>query len=225
MERSRGILSIKIINGLVGKNPQYVTITCSYCHIKGKLIDVGKRLGLQDGLLTDCMDDILITKGTWKSLKNLWDPCLRTDVLSLAFTYRRYPDKNCHFSEFGKKSFLTITSLGWTLKMSLVLDEPNYTYSHQHTRHFKREACYGGTVGANKQVFRSTLHTEILEIIQKHLKSNSQEICKLKHEYRKDERVFREKYGIENEKMTVADEDYRIFIKKRKRGSYQQKIS
>ena len=101
MKRSRRLLSLKTFNGLVGKNPQYVTFTCSYCHIKGKLIDVGKRLGLQDGLLTDCMDYNLITKGTWKSLGNMWDPYLRTDVLSLAFTYRRYSDKICHISEFG----------------------------------------------------------------------------------------------------------------------------
>ena len=109
--------------------------------------------------------------------------------------------------------------------MSLGLDEPNYTYSHQYTRHFIREACYGGTVGAKIQGFRSTLHTEILEIIQKQLKSNSQGICKLKHEYRKDKKVFRGKYGNEYEKMTGADEDHRLSNKKRKRRTYQQMIS
>ena len=46
VETSRGILSIKKLNGLVGRNPQYVTLICSYSHLNGKLIDVGKTFGL-----------------------------------------------------------------------------------------------------------------------------------------------------------------------------------
>ena len=54
--KTRGILSIKILNGSVRKIPQYVTFTCSYCPIKGKLIDVGEMFGLQIGLFEGKMD-------------------------------------------------------------------------------------------------------------------------------------------------------------------------
>ena len=94
----------------------------------------------------------------------MWDPYLRLDLLSVAFIYRRcsdknydISDKNYDISEFGMKDCSTTPSLGWKLMMSLGQDEPFYTYNHQCTRHFIREACYGGIVGANIQEFNSSL--------------------------------------------------------------------
>ena len=44
-ETSRCILSIKIFIAYVGKIPQYVTLTCSDCQLKGKPIAIGKMFG------------------------------------------------------------------------------------------------------------------------------------------------------------------------------------
>ena len=87
----------------------------------------------------------------------MWDLFLRSDVLFLAFIYRRYSDKFSDISEFGLKDFLTTSSLGWELLMSLGQDEPVYTYTDQYTRFFKREVCFGGKVAANKQELKSKL--------------------------------------------------------------------
>ena len=81
----------------------------------------------------------------------MWDPYLRLDVLSLAFIYRRSSDKFIDISEFGMKDCLTISSLEWKVMMSLGQAEPIHTYGHQYTRHFIRETCYGGRVGARIQ--------------------------------------------------------------------------
>ena len=62
VKRSRGILGIKILNGLVGEKPQYVTFTGNYCFLKGKLIDIVKMFALQDGILEDSVDHSLFTK-------------------------------------------------------------------------------------------------------------------------------------------------------------------
>ena len=59
---SRGILSNKIFNDLVGKILQHVTYTCSFCQSKGKLIDVGKMFGLRDGFLKDKTDHCIEQK-------------------------------------------------------------------------------------------------------------------------------------------------------------------
>ena len=48
VKKSKAMLSTKTFNGQVGKNPQYVLFTCSFCLLKGKLIDVGERFGLQN---------------------------------------------------------------------------------------------------------------------------------------------------------------------------------
>ena len=113
----------------------------------------------------------------------MWDPCLRMDVFPSAFIYRRYSDVIQDTSYFGMKACLTFWSPGWKLMMSLGQDEPIYTYNHQYTRHFIREACYGGRVEANIQEFVSTLCTEFKTILQNHLKSSSQDIFNLMQEY------------------------------------------
>ena len=138
--------------------------------------------GLQDGVLQDSSDNSLITKNTWKSCKYTWDPYLRLHVLSLAFIYRRYSDKIYDIIEFGTKGCLTTSFLGWKLKISLGQDEPIYTYNHQCTQYFVREACYRGRVGAKIQEVNSSLCTEIKTILQNHLKSNSQDIFNLMQE-------------------------------------------
>ena len=81
VKTSRGLLSIKIFDGYVGKVPQYVTFTCSY-YFKGKFIDVGKMLGLENSILKDSMDHSLIKIDTWESHESMCDPCLRLDGLS-----------------------------------------------------------------------------------------------------------------------------------------------
>ena len=63
--------------------------------------------------------------------------------------------------------------------MSLGQGEPIYTYSHQNTRQFIREAGYGGRVGGEIQEFNSCLCTVILTILQNHKKSDSQEFLEL----------------------------------------------
>ena len=82
---------------------------------------------------------------------------MKLDVLSLAFIDRKYSYKRYDNSEFGMKDCLTTSSLRWELRMSLGQDEPFYTHSHQNTRYFIRETCYGGRTGANLQKFNSSL--------------------------------------------------------------------
>ena len=100
---------------------------------------------------------------------------MRLDVLSLPFINRRYSDEIYDLSEFGMKDYFTTSSLGWKL-MSSGQDEPIYTYNHQCTRYFIREACYRGRVGARMLEVHSSLCTEIKTSLQNHLKPNSQDI-------------------------------------------------
>ena len=80
-------------------------------------------------------------------------PYLRLNGLSLAFFYRTYSDKFYDVTEFGMKGCLTMSSLGWKPNMSLGQDKSIYTNTDQNTRHFIREACYGGGVEVNIQEF------------------------------------------------------------------------
>ena len=107
------------------------------------------------------------------------------------------------------KDCLTTSSLAWKLMMSLGQHEPIYTYNHQYTRHFIREACDGRRVGANVQKFISSLSSEIRTIFQNLLKSCSEDICNLMQEYKKFVDVYKEEYGNKFEKMTGVDGDYR----------------
>ena len=95
--------------------------------------------------------------------------------------------------------------------MSLGQDEPIHTYTDQYTRHFLRDACYGGRVRANVQEFNSSLCTVIKTILQNQLKSDSQDICNLMQEYKTYIDVYEENYAIEcNSLSIIADEDYRL---------------
>ena len=120
------------------------------------------------------------------------------------------------FGEFGMKDCLTISSPIWKLLMFLGQDEPYYTSSHPCTRHFIRQACYGGRVGASRREHESTAITSILNVIELHLKSNSDDICNLMEEYEKQIDVYREKNGSEYDKFKGADKDYRLSNKEKK---------
>ena len=82
-------------------------------------------------------------------------------MFSLGFLYRKLSVESFGICEYGMKDFLTTSFLRWKLMMSLGQDEPIFTYSHRYKRHIIKEACYGGTVGANIQEFNSSLCTEI----------------------------------------------------------------
>ena len=77
----------KIFNGYVAKFPQCVTFTCSYCHFKGKPIDIVEILGLQNALFKSSIDHSLFEKGTLKASKYMRDLYMRLDVLSLAIIW------------------------------------------------------------------------------------------------------------------------------------------
>ena len=140
---------------------------------------------------------------------------LRLDVLSLAFIYRRFSYETYDISEFGIKDCLTTTCLGWKNFTFSSQDEAIYTYSYQYTRHFITEKCYGGRTAAYIQDFRSSTHARILENLPEHLKSNSRDICNLRQEYKKYIKNFNEKNGIEYDKMTKANENYRLANEKK----------
>ena len=65
---------------------------------------------------------------------------------------------------------LTISSMGWKILISLSQVEPIYTYSHQYTRHFRKEARYGGRIGAYRREFNSSLFIDVKTYLQSHLK-------------------------------------------------------
>ena len=79
--------------------------------------------------------------------------------------------------------------------LSLGQDEPLYTYTDHHTRHFIREGCYGGRIATNIQEFNSSICTGTSAILQKHSKSNSKNIFKLTEEFRRCIDVFEEEVG------------------------------
>ena len=82
------------------------------------------------------------------------------------------------------KSWLTISSLGRKLMMSLGQGEPIYTFTDQNIPQFIKEAGYGGRVGKNIPEFISSLCTENETILENILKSNSRDNCKLKQEHK-----------------------------------------
>ena len=91
---------------------------------------------------------------------------MRLDVLSLAFIHRRYTDKIYDLSRFGMRDCLATSSQGWKLRLSLGQYELVYTDDHQYTRHFLKETCYGGSVGANIEEYNSSLCTEIQQFFE-----------------------------------------------------------
>ena len=107
------------------------------------------------------MDHSSLTIDSWKSYETMWGPYLRLAVLSLAFIYRRYSDKNYDITESGMEYCWTTSFLGWKLKMSPGRDEPIYIYNNHYKQHFIRETCYRGRVGAKIQETNSRLYSEI----------------------------------------------------------------
>ena len=79
--------------------------------------------GLRDDLFKDQMDQSSNKEDSWKSCQSMRDPYLRINVLSLTFSYRKYPDKLTGFKEFDRKECLTASSPRWKLVMSLGQDE------------------------------------------------------------------------------------------------------
>ena len=57
------------------------------------------------------MHDEKIYEDNWQEVKPLWDLCLRTDVLSLAFIYARYCIYMQEMTGFGTKDCLSPHSL------------------------------------------------------------------------------------------------------------------
>ena len=81
------------------------------------------------------------------------------------------------------KVWLTLSSLGWKLLTFLGQGEDNYTCAHQYICLLIREACHRGTVGANIQ---NSFSSFVRKSEQNHSESNSQDICKVIQDYKKN---------------------------------------
>ena len=114
----------------------------------------------------------------------MWDPYLRLYFVTIAFIYREHPAKIYDISGFAMKDSLAVCSLGWRLMTSHGQDEPIHTYSYSHTRHFSRETCYGGKVGANFQQTESSPNTQFMNVILSILGLEGDAICKIVQEHK-----------------------------------------
>ena len=99
--------------------------------------------------------------------KQIWEPCLKVDVLTLACVYKRFSDKKYDSSGFRMRDSLTTFSLGWKLLMFMKdpLEKPIYKISHRYRRWYVWQSLYGRKVGANFKYFEPAASTEIGNVI------------------------------------------------------------
>ena len=85
--------------------------------------------------------------------KNEWLLYVKNDVLCTAFSYARYIKAMEEITGSSLKDCLSLPGLGMKYLNSLRTqqDEPIYTYNDKYSRHFVRQAAYGGRVCAFNQ--------------------------------------------------------------------------
>ena len=237
IKTGKGIINMKIYNGMcnvktnkerkiVSKGqPQYLVFNCSANHMKSSLRKLGETYKLQKEVLKQEIDHTEIYEDTWEAQRDIWEPYLRMDILTLAIIYARYSLNMESITGFGMKDCLSLPSLGWKYFNSKRdqpdLIEPIYTYTDKYMRHFVRQAIKGGKVGAFNQIYESKISDNIFDIIKFELKTNGNkyEIIEVYTNYIKD---FKKKYG--NEYDSKFD-DYRDIKQKAKDKYVNEKLS
>ena len=231
IKTGKGIINMKIYNGMcdikpnIKGKPQYLIFNCSANHMKSSLRKLGETYKLQTEVLKQEIDHTEIYEDTWESQRDIWEPYLRMDILTLAIIYARYSLSMKEISGFGMKDCLSLPSLGWKY-FNLTRDQPDliepiYTYTDKYMRHFVRQSIKGGKVGAFNQIYESEVSDIIFDIIKLELgvSGNKYEIIEEYTNYLKD---FKKKY--ENEYDSQFD-DYRDIKSKDKELFVDKKLS
>ena len=215
MKTARGLISLSFRCGIKIVNtcevPQYVKFTCSKSHIKGSLEKIGKEYGLQPELLKGEIEHSVINKNNFAELRHVWEPYLVSDVLCLAFIYARHSMEMQKMTGFGIKDCLTEASLGWKGFGTYNKNREFYTFNDKYVRDFIRKSIKGGKVAALNRYFESIQCEKILNIIEKHLKINDNEISNIIDKYLKYINTKRDEFKI---KFENNEKDYRKKIKK-----------
>ena len=123
-------------------------------------------------------------------------------------------------SGFGIKDCLTESSLEWKCFGSYNKDRDFYTFNDKHVRDFIRKSIKSGKVGAFNRYFESNQREYILNIIQKRLKQNDNEISNIIDEYTNYNDTKRNKYRLqfendENDYRKINNKELDKFLEKR----------
>ena len=175
IKNGKGIISLKIFNGLIYKNnkqiPQYLHFRCGMTHLNYSLKKLGKTFELSKELLKTEMNHDDIDGDNYKDKKDIWLPYVKNDVLCTAYSYARYIEAMKEITGFSMKDCLSLPGLGWKYFNSLRTeeDEPMYTYNDKYMRWFVRQSIKGGRVCAFNQYYKSKHCDDILKIINKEL--------------------------------------------------------
>ena len=140
-------------------------------HLNYSLKEPGKTFELPKTLLKSELNHDDIDGDNYKNKKDIWLPYVKMDVLSTSFCYARYCGAFQEITKFSMKDFLSLPGLGFKYFNSLRTDRdgPIYTYNDKYTRHFVRQAAYGGRVCAFNQYYKSNICDDILHILSKEL--------------------------------------------------------
>ena len=85
---------------------------CTRLQISGSSDKIGRENGLQPELLEGDVNHSKITKHKYIELRDVGEPYLESDDLSLAFVYARPAKELQEVTEIGIEEFLTEPSLG-----------------------------------------------------------------------------------------------------------------
>ena len=143
---------VKIVNTV--EVPLYVKITCTKCHIEGSLEKINREYGLQHEILKGEIEQTDINKSNFADLRHIWEPCLRLDVLYLAFINARHSMEMQKMSGFGIRDCLTEASLGWICFETSNRDREFHTFNDKYVRDFIRRSIKSGREAALDRCFQ-----------------------------------------------------------------------
>ena len=137
IKKGSGILSLERFNGYVDqfkKIPQYVQFRCGLLHIEDSpkiSKNIEESYKLQSCFSKQELEHDEIFEYTCEDKESEWLPCLRNDVLSIAFSYAIYSKAMEQLTGFAMKNSLILHSLANNYFNSLgdEDDEPIYTYN------------------------------------------------------------------------------------------------
>ena len=130
--------------------------------------------------------------------ENEWLPYLKSDVLSVAFSYARYAKGKEELTGFGMRNSLTLPSLA-NKYFNSMRDENHEvicTYNDEFIRHFVRQSIRRGRCSALNQYYKSKISDEVFNIISKEL-DNNDNVCEMLE--KSFEYTYKQTKIIENE--------------------------
>ena len=173
---ARGMISISFRCGFKTVNsvevPRYGKFTCTRSHIFDFLDQRGREYGLQPKLLKELINHSEIKQYNYNELRLIWEQCLKSDILCLAFVYPRHAVEMQKMTNTGVKE----ASLGENGFGLYNKNREIYTLNNKYVRDFTRKSIKGGRVCAFNRYFESKQFDELMLTIEKHLKINGNEI-------------------------------------------------